>query len=99
LVHTSGDNDKSASTNAEVYRPDYEDMLNRLEAGPVRIVLSYTTSRLTRKPEETERQIKLAREHGVQYYYVRGQALDLQVVATKPPTTLAKPLGRETLAG
>jgi site-specific DNA recombinase len=77
------DNDISASTNTDEFRPDYEDMLGRLETGPVKIVLSYTTSRLTRKPEENERQIKLARYGGVQYYYVRGQSLDLQVAANR----------------
>ncbi|MGQ0719507.1 MAG: recombinase family protein [Pseudonocardiales bacterium] len=83
LVRTFIDNDISASTNSHEYRADYEEMLNQCEAGPVKIVLSYTTSRLTRKPEETERQIKLARKHRVQYYYVRGQALDLQVAANR----------------
>ncbi len=77
------DNDLSASTNTDEYRPDYEDMMAQLETGPVKIVLAYTTSRLTRKPEENERQIKLARKHGAQYYYVRGQALDLQVAANR----------------
>jgi site-specific DNA recombinase len=83
LVRVYCDNDKSASTNTNEYRADYEDMMNQCEAGPVRIVLSYTTSRLTRKPEENERQIKLAREYGVSYYYVRGQGLDLKVAANR----------------
>lgn len=77
------DNDISASTNTKQYRPDYEDMMAKLEAGPVKIVLAYTTSRLTRKPEENERQIQLGRFGGVQYYYVRGQSLDLQVAANR----------------
>lgn len=77
LVRIYCDNDISASTNSDEYRPDYEDMMHQLEVGPVRIVLTYTKARLTRKPEENERQIKLARVHGVQYIYVRGQALDL----------------------
>ncbi|MCX4698995.1 recombinase family protein [Streptomyces sp. NBC_01373] len=79
LVRIYCDNDISASTNSTEYRPDYEDMMTQLEAGPVKIVLSYTKARLTRKPEENERQIKLARAHGVQYKYVRGQALDLTI--------------------
>jgi site-specific DNA recombinase len=44
------DNDISASTNTNEYRASYEDILNQLEAGPVKIVLVYTASRLTRKP-------------------------------------------------
>ncbi|GAA3894116.1 recombinase family protein [Streptomyces lacrimifluminis] len=77
LVRIYCDNDISASTNSDEYRPDYEDMMGQLQAGPVKIVLSYTKARLTRKPEENERQIKLARSYGVQYKYVRGYDLDL----------------------
>jgi site-specific DNA recombinase len=83
LVNIFIDNDISASTNSHEHRVGYEEMLGQCEVGPVKIVLAYTSSRLTRKPEETERQIKLARQHGVQYYYVRGQALDLQVAANR----------------
>ncbi len=83
LVHIYCDNSISASTNTNERRPDYDEMMNRLEAGPIRIVLSYSTNRLTRKPEETELQIKLAREYGVQYYYARGQMLDLHVAANR----------------
>ncbi|MFG2681791.1 recombinase family protein [Streptomyces sp. NPDC048392] len=83
LVRIYCDNDISASTNTTEYRPDYEDMMGQLEAGPVRIVLAYTKSRLTRKPEENEWQIKLARQHGAQYFYVRGQGLDLRISANR----------------
>ncbi|WP_217239790.1 recombinase family protein [Streptomyces sp. AC555_RSS877] len=83
LVRVYCDNDISASTNSTEYRPEYEDMMAQLEAGPVQIVLAYTKARLTRKPEENERQIKLARGYGVQYHYVRGQALDLTVSANR----------------
>lgn len=83
LVRMYCDNDISASTNSTEYRKDYDDMLGQVETGPVKIVLSYTKSRLTRKPEENERQIKLARQHGAQYLYVRGQGLDLRVSANR----------------
>lgn len=83
LVRIYCDNDISASTNSDEHRPDYEDMMNQLEVGPVRIVLAYTKARLTRKPEENERQIKLARINGAQYIYVRGHALDLTVSANR----------------
>ncbi|MFC8852928.1 recombinase family protein [Streptomyces sp. NPDC057144] len=83
LVRIYCDNDISASTNTTEYRPDYEDMMGQLEAGPVRIVLAYTKSRLTRKPEENEWQIKLARQHGAKYFYVRGQGLDLSISANR----------------
>ncbi|WP_367133230.1 recombinase family protein [Saccharothrix sp. HUAS TT1] len=83
LVRKFVDNDLSASTNTDEHRPNYEEMMGLLETGPIKIVLSYTTSRLTRKPEESEQQIKLARRHGIQFYYVRGQFLDLQVAANR----------------
>ncbi|WP_405861026.1 recombinase family protein [Streptomyces sp. NBC_01515] len=83
LVRIYCDNDISASTNSDEYRSDYEDMMGQLEVGPVKVVLSYTKARLTRKPEENERQLKLARFHGVKYRYVRGQSLDLTVSANR----------------
>ena len=83
LVRIYCDNDISASTNSTEYRPDYEDMVTQLEAGPVKMVLAYTKNRLTRKPEENERLIKLARFHGVEYRYVRGHSLDLRVSANR----------------
>jgi DNA invertase Pin-like site-specific DNA recombinase len=83
LVRIYCDNDISASTNSTEYRPDYEDMMSQLEVGPVKIVLAYTKNRLTRKPEENERLIKLARFHDAQYFYVRGHSLDLRVSANR----------------
>ncbi len=83
VVRVFCDNDKSASTNHDVYRPDYEEMMGLLETGPVKIVLTYTRKRLTRKPAENEGQIRLGRFHGVQYIYVRGEALDLTVSANR----------------
>lgn len=83
LVRIYCDNDISASTNTTEYRPDYEDMMGQAEVGPVKIILSCTTNRLTRKPEETERQIKLARTQGVKYLYARSQSLDLQFAANR----------------
>lgn len=83
VVRVFCDNDKSASTNHDVHRPEYEEMMSLLESGPVKIVLTYTRKRLTRKPAENERQIHLARFLGAQYIYVRGEALDLTVSANR----------------
>ncbi|WP_314410162.1 recombinase family protein [Streptomyces kroppenstedtii] len=83
LVRIYCDNDISASTNTTEYRPDYEDMMGQLKVGPVKIVLAYTKNRLTRKPEENEQLIKLARFHEAQYFYVRGHSLDLRVSANR----------------
>lgn len=83
VVRVFSDNDRTASTNHDVYRADYEEMMNLLESGPVRIVLTYTRKRLTRRPEENERQLRLARFNSVRYMYVRGDELDLTVSANR----------------
>jgi DNA invertase Pin-like site-specific DNA recombinase len=83
IIKVFCDNDRSASTNTDEYRPDYEDMMQLLGTGTITVVISYTSSRLTRKPVEHERQLTLARTRGTQFYYVRGQALDLQVAANR----------------
>jgi site-specific DNA recombinase len=83
IIKVFCDNDRSASTNTDEYRSDYEDMMQLLGTGNITVVISYTSSRLTRKPVEHERQLTLARTHGTQFYYVRGQALDLQVAANR----------------
>jgi site-specific DNA recombinase len=76
IIKVFCDNDRSASTNTDEYRPDYEAMMRLLETESITVVIAYTSSRLTRKPVEHERQLALARTHGTQFYYVRGQVLD-----------------------
>ncbi|MGH3806303.1 MAG: recombinase family protein [Pseudonocardiaceae bacterium] len=83
VIQVFCDNDRSASTNTNEYRPDYEAMMQLLETGSVKVVIAYTSGRLTRKPVEHERQLTLARTRRTQFYYVRGPALDLQIAASR----------------
>ena len=78
------DNDISASTNHEIEdlpRPDYDALLvhaHRLAQEYGRcMIIAWTSARLTRRVEESEAQIKLARRHGVVINYVKSANLDL----------------------
>lgn len=77
------DNDKSASTVTNTFRPDYEKMLDdareTARSGQFSrvIIAAYTDSRLTRRPRENEDLIELAEGFGVVYSYLRSPQFDL----------------------
>ena len=71
------DNDISASTRSRKRRPEYERMLADAAAGQFRVIVAYTSSRLTRRPRENEDLIELAERHGVQFRYLRSPSFDL----------------------
>lgn len=71
------DNDLSASTNSRKPRPDYDRMLRDARAGRFDVIAAYTTSRLTRRPREFEDLIDLARQHGIEFVYIRSPEFDL----------------------
>ncbi|GLI00668.1 ATP-binding protein [Phytohabitans aurantiacus] len=71
------DNDLSASTNSRKPRPDYDRMLRDAKAGKFEVIAAYTTSRLTRRPREFEDLIDLARDHGIEFQYIRSPEFDL----------------------
>lgn len=66
LVRIYEDNDISASSRSKKPRPDYEAMLADTKAGKIDVILSYSNSRLTRRPRELEDLIQLHEETGVQ---------------------------------
>jgi site-specific DNA recombinase len=70
------DNDISASTRSTKPRPEYERMIADIDAGRLDVIVSYSTSRLTRRPMEFERLIELA-EKGVRIVTVKTGDLDL----------------------
>lgn len=59
------DNDISASTLSKKPRPAYADMLDRVRDREFTHILSYSSSRLTRRPRELEDLIQLHEETGV----------------------------------
>lgn len=71
------DNDLSASTRARKPRPQYEQMLTDARAGRVRVILAWSSSRLTRRPLEHEELIDLAERHGIRFAYVKSPVVDL----------------------
>lgn len=71
------DNDVSASTRSTRERPEYERMLSSVQAGNAELVVSYSTSRLTRKPIEWERLFDLHSRAGVDIHLWKSGLLDL----------------------
>ncbi|WP_328655427.1 recombinase family protein [Micromonospora sp. NBC_00330] len=70
------DNDISASTRSTKPRPGFEDMIRRVEAGEFNAILSYSTSRLTRRPMEHERLIPLFKERKIPISTVKAGDID-----------------------
>lgn len=71
------DNDLSASTKARKARPEYQRLLADARAGRIQVIVSLSSSRLTRTPIEHEAQIRLATEHGVRYLFGKSPSFDL----------------------
>ena len=77
IVGEFADNDVSASRNSTKPRPDYERMLTAVANGHVNVIVSYSTSRLTRRSMEFLRLMELAEERGVRIVTVKAGDLDL----------------------
>lgn len=71
------DNDISASTLSKKPRKDYEDMLARTRSGEFDVLVSYSNSRLTRRPLEMEGLISLHEATGVRLSTVASGDDDL----------------------
>lgn len=71
------DNDISASTRSKKRRPNYERMIRDAKAGKFKVILAYTSARLTRRPRELEDLIELSERHGVRIEYVKSPSFDL----------------------
>lgn len=71
------DNDRSASTRSTKSRPEYDRLLEDARAGRIRVILAYSSSRLTRRIRENEDLIELAERHGVTFRYLRSPSFDL----------------------
>ncbi|WP_460802286.1 recombinase family protein [Microbacterium sp. GXF6406] len=66
VVAVFSDNDIGASTRSrKKVRPQYADMLRRARAGEFGVIVSYSNSRLTRRPLELEELITLYEQHAV----------------------------------
>lgn len=71
VVAVFTDNDTGASTRSrKKTRPQYADMLRRARKGEFGVIVSYSNSRLTRRPLELEEIIKLYERHGVRFITV-----------------------------
>lgn len=71
------ENDTSASTKSKKPRPLFEAMMRRAESGDFDAIISYSSSRLTRRPMEYERLIALAQDRGVLIHYANTDDNDL----------------------
>ncbi|MEU4014609.1 recombinase family protein [Microbacterium sp. NPDC028030] len=71
VVAVFTDNDTGASTRSrKKTRPQYADMLRRARDGEFGVIVSYSNSRLTRRPLELEEIITLYERHGVRFVTV-----------------------------
>lgn len=75
------DNDIGASTRTRKERPAYKELIADARSGRIKVIIAYTSSRLTRRPLEHEEQISLAEENGVRFLYVASPAFDLNTSA------------------
>ena len=75
VTRVYSDNDMSASKGK--HRPDYEAMLTAARAGEFKVILAYSTARLTRRPAEFEELISLHEEHKIKYVTVVSGEDDL----------------------
>ena len=71
------ENDSSASTRTTAKRPVYEAMLTDIQAGAAQVLVCYSTSRLTRRPLDYERLIRLVTDTRLQIATVVSGAVDL----------------------
>jgi DNA invertase Pin-like site-specific DNA recombinase len=77
VVEVYKDNDISASTRSKKKRPDYRRLLRDAELGRIKVIIAYTSARMTRRPRENEDLIDLAEKHGTVFQYVASPAFDL----------------------
>lgn len=75
------DNDIGASTRSRKPRPEYQRLLADAKTGKFRVIIAYTSGRLTRRPREHEDLIDLAEQHGVRFVYVKSPSFDLNTAA------------------
>ena len=71
------ENDTSASTRSKKSRPVFDQLLRDAEAGVFSVLLTYSTSRLTRRPLEYERLIALTAGTGLQVHTVVSGTVQL----------------------
>jgi site-specific DNA recombinase len=71
------DNDIGASTSSTKPRPEYERMLSDVRAGKLDVILAYTASRLTRRPDEREELIRLSQRFGIRLQFKNSPTVDL----------------------
>jgi DNA invertase Pin-like site-specific DNA recombinase len=71
------DNDISAGPASTKPRDDYDEMLQAAREGQIKVIIAYSTSRLTRRPREHEDLIDLAVKYGIKFYFVASPTYDL----------------------
>jgi DNA invertase Pin-like site-specific DNA recombinase len=72
------DNDKSATRGR---RPQWEAMVEQIEAGQIEVVVGWTLDRILRSGRDRLRMLELGKEHGITIAPVRGSEMDLSTPA------------------
>ncbi len=77
VVEVFIENDTGASTRSRKPRPFYDQLIAGARTGQWDVIVAYSTSRLTRRPLESESLIGLYEEHGTQFAYAVSSRFDL----------------------
>lgn len=77
VVATFRENDTGASTKSRKPRPLYAELVDGARAGRWGAIVAYSSSRLTRRPRESEDLIQLFEAHGTQFAYAVSSRFDL----------------------
>lgn len=75
--HRYIDNDISAGPASNKQREHYDAMVQGVRKGYIKVIVAYSTSRLTRRTREAEDLIDLALEYGVKFIFVASPYYDL----------------------
>src|SRR6266852_3246624 len=75
--HVYTDNDISAGPTSKKHRERYAHMLQAVRDGKIKVIIAYSTSRLTRRTREAEDLIDLALAYGVKFIFVASPYYDL----------------------
>src|SRR5258708_10812707 len=75
--HVYTDNDISAGPTSNKPREGYDAMLQAVRDGKIKVIVAYSTSRLTRRTREAEDLIDIAVMYGVKLFFVASPYYDL----------------------
>ncbi|MEN5075868.1 recombinase family protein [Isoptericola cucumis] len=89
VVAVFRENDIGASTKSRKPRPLYAELIDGARTGRWDVIVAYSSSRLTRRPRESEDLIDLFERHGTQFAYVVSSRFDLSTADGRMQSRIA----------